>query len=300
MKIILRFIEESKNIHSIESTKYINNNFSRSKLNDNKELTYTLTNLDNKLEVLELKKFISKEINMEKDIISIYKIKQEDNFDNNLDNEYDIRNKNENNDLIYLLDNQNILNEIKNNNKDIIFFYKINKETSLIKIKIQYSLEKNKKFYINANTDWSIYILKSNLAEKLSISLGSINLVNIKNNKQYVNNDIISKIYENYLNYNENINDVYSSDSSDSESHCSYSINEADMCIKLINSTERVKPLGNFSYKNLEQIISVDFAENAPDHREASDGINIIAYCQNNKCEFYNGMFIIKLGKKFI
>lgn len=51
-------------------------------------------------------------------------------------------------------------------------------------------------------------------------------------------------------------------------------------------------------YKYMEENIKVKFSENAPTYREASDGINLLIYCQNYKCYIFREMFIEKLGKE--
>jgi hypothetical protein len=291
MQITLKNIENYKPINKIESTNNINN-FSISTINtistkkNHKDITYFIEENVKKFEILEIKKFISSKIFVEKELISIFKI-QEANLSN---------------DLKELPDDLNILEKEKN----FTFFYKINKDISFIKINIEYFTEIIGNFYINIPTCCSIYMLKANLAEKLRISLSLIKLINIKNNKHYDNNDLISSVYNHYLNYNENISEINirsSVDSSldsnsDSGSENLNNNNEADMCMKLIKFSDLKCSIGiDFTFNHMEEIKKVNFQESAPYYREASDGINIFAYCKNKKCRIFNEMFIVKIGK---
>jgi len=68
--------------------------------------------------------------------------------------------------------------------------------------------------------------------------------------------------------------------------------------MKLIKFTESKCSIGiDFSFNHMEDIKKINYVDCAPDHCEASDGINIIAYCENKLCRIYKEMFINKLGK---
>ena len=52
----------------------------------------------------------------------------------------------------------------------------------------------------------------------------------------------------------------------------------------------------NFKFNYLKNISKIKFNENAPEHCECSDGINLFAYCRNKDCKIYNMLFIHVLG----
>ena len=53
----------------------------------------------------------------------------------------------------------------------------------------------------------------------------------------------------------------------------------------------------NFFFNYMNEINKMKFQESAPDFREASDGMNILFYCENGNCKINKEMFIHKLGK---
>ncbi len=52
----------------------------------------------------------------------------------------------------------------------------------------------------------------------------------------------------------------------------------------------------NFKFNYLKNISKIKFNENAPNHCECSDGINLFAYCRNSECSINNSLFIHILG----
>jgi hypothetical protein len=148
-------------------------------------------------------------------------------------------------------------------------------------------------------------MLKANLAEKLQISLSTIKLINKKNNKNYDDNDLISLVYNQYINDKEF--NIINSSNSDSIYNDNFNNNNDNniknnyMCMKLIKFSNLKCSINiDFTFNYMKEIKKIDFQNSAPNYREASDGINIFAYCENKKCLINKEMFIIKLGKFII
>lgn len=70
--------------------------------------------------------------------------------------------------------------------------------------------------------------------------------------------------------------------------------------IKLIRKGPKKCAIGiDFSFNILKNINKIDFSEEAPSYRAASEGINIICYCVNSGCKIENQVFVKNLGNYF-
>lgn len=236
---------------------------------------------ESNMEVLEIKKYLADKLQVEKEYITIVKITSSRPSYFELPDYFDIL---------------EFSSELENKE----FHYTYSKEGRLIRINIEHYLENMQIIKLNVPYCCSIYMIKSNLAEMLSTSVNNIELLNLKTNKPYENRQNVLDIYTEYLNYeSENINSIGSVNSSDDSFH-SLQINadDSDMSIKLIKTNKKKCSIEiDFSFNYLKEIKKIEYQESAPDHREASDGINFICYCENKKCKIFKEMFIVKYGK---
>jgi hypothetical protein len=53
----------------------------------------------------------------------------------------------------------------------------------------------------------------------------------------------------------------------------------------------------DFSFNTIKNVKKVKWKENAPKHREVTDGMSWFCYCRNIKCEIANELFIVNRGK---
>jgi hypothetical protein len=144
-------------------------------------------------------------------------------------------------------------------------------------------------------------MLKSDLSKDLSIPVNSLVLKNTKTNVSYNNEEYLIDMYNNFNNENAEISSVNSCSSHNDNSFHNENNTEIGFRIKLIQVLLRTKSIGiNFFFNYMNEINKFKFQETAPYFREASDGLNIVLYCENNNCVIYNQMFIHKLGKIII
>jgi hypothetical protein len=288
MKIMIKYLKNSEESTNMNSSKFSINLF-RNSSNRYCDITYNFQEENQKeLDILFLKIYISKTLKIEKENISIFSCTSESI-----------------NNTRGLPDNLNII-ESKDNlslfvNKELkTFYYKINSGVALVNLIVEIDIDNNKRdLNLSISGNCSIYMLKYNLSEGLSISKNNIELKNEKNNNIYNDEQFLSDVYSEFINYLEDINDVNSCSSEDDNSFHNQENNQPVFKIILIQKLLKTKSKGiNFFFNYMNEINKFRFQDIAPEYREASDGINIIFYCNNLKCKIYNDMFIYKLGKK--
>jgi hypothetical protein len=291
MKIILNYIKDGSDSSNMEFLLF-NINIFKPFANKFYNIPYFIDESEKKLEILTLKQYLSKKFKIEKELITISLNPYiTNNFRGIPDNFNVLREKGEKG-------GDSIEMTHVHSEKEKDFYYKINHNIPLIKIIIEINIDNNiKNLSLNVPGSCTMYMLKSNLAEDLSILTNSIELKNIKSNNRYNDEDYLSDAHSEFINRLELINSVNSFRSVDSDSFNNDN-NEPVFKIKLIQKLLKTKSKGiNFFFNYMNEINKMKFQETAPDYREASDGINILFYCENPNCLIFNEMFIHKLGK---
>jgi hypothetical protein len=291
MKIIIKYLKSSQESTFMDSSK-LGMNLLKYPQGKYCDISYVIPKSEESKEVdiLALKKYISKIIKIEKEFISIFS------------NSSDVSNRSKGlPDNISLFDakdeifNLNLSNFSVNKN----YYYKVNSNTSLVNLTVEINIDNNRKnIVLNISGSCSIYMLKSNLAEDLNISRNSIELKNGKTNDTYNDGQYLLDLYNEFINNMEDINEVNSCSSEDENSFHNRINNPPKFRIILIQKLLKTKSKGiNFFFNYMNEINKFQFQDIAPDYREASDGINLLFYCENSQCQIFNEMFIHKLGK---
>jgi hypothetical protein len=291
MKILIKYLKNSQESTGMDSLK-LGMNLLKYPQDKYEDISYVVPKLENSKEVdiLEIKKYISKIIKIEKEYISIFSnISDASNRSAGLPDNINIFDAK---DEIFNL-NLSKFSETKN------YYYRVNSNISLINLIIEINIDNNRKdLVLNIPGNCSMYMLKSNLADDLNISKNSIELKDENNNNTYNDDQNILDAYNDFLNHLEVINEVNSCSSEDDDSFHNQANNLRKFKIILIQKILRTKSKGiNFFFNYMNEINKFQFQENAPDYREASDGMNLLFYCKNSQCKINNEMFIHKLGK---
>ena len=214
---------------------------------------------------------ISKKINP--DSIQLYKI-------NNRDNLYD-----------ELIDSMK-LSSLINKGIDCIYelYYTICKE--ITKITVDFYQMNIDKIFIKLSSICSIQMLKMIINEKLNNSLviDSLRIYGL-----YII-DVNSK-EKKIMNQSKEINDKMTLKNI-INSYFGNKISSQYMIYFLLsrNKDNKLQMGLNFKFNYLKNISKIKFNENAPNHCECSDGINLFAYCRNSECSINNSLFIHILG----
>jgi hypothetical protein len=246
------------------------------------------------IDILALKIYISKIIKTEKELITIFSKSSEntnkskglpDNF-----NVFEEKEKEEN------------FNMSQSTSKDIkSLYYRICTGVPMVNLTVEINVDNNRRdLNLCVSGNCSIYMLKYNLAEDLNISKNSIELKNEKNNITYNDEQYLLDAYSAFINNLEEINEVKSCSSDDSNSNSFHNQINTTQKFKIILIQKLLKTKSktiNFFFNYMNEINKLKFQQEAPDYREASDGINILFYCKNSNCKINNEMFIHKLGK---
>lgn len=208
--------------------------------------------------------------------------------------------------------------QTNNTNKDQTptLFYKLLTDIPLCKIMIEYFLTNIDKILIEVSINCSIFILKFLLRKKLFIPESEQNLIDLNTQKAYKNDELIANI----INPNDSIrlnnsqinfstagknddNSFMNISHSDINTHNASVINNKHSLsgkmirIQLIRKGRRRCSIGiDFSFNLLKNIKKLDFVDEAPSFREASDGLNIFCYCKNKHCKICDELFVRHIG----
>jgi hypothetical protein len=332
MKISLKFLKEQnkerisgKGLVSKSQKEFNKDNPSlelktNSRNNEIKDLFYEISK--EKIEkdnILNIKKFIANNINSSFELIYI----------NNNPINQKINPENENDLFDYGLEDKIILSDLfikqkKNENyflssfnskiKDdqYILYFKEHLITQKISIEVIINLENITKIKLEVFSISSIYIIKELLLENNELKINDISEIVLFNNENPLNdNDIIFKIIEeNNLierinskrNININRNNEFNNNNNKSDLFRSKELSSISsikkpLILKMIKKGKKKFSIGiDLSFNLMKNISKIKYSEEAPNYREAKDGLNLICYCRNDLCEICNEMFLVNLG----
>ncbi len=280
------------------------------------ELIYNVNSTSEPLYVIKIKNFISQNTNTRIENISIFTNHNKDQDTNyGLFDEFDI---------FRLFDNKTISSKLiknngtfltfnSNNNREHIptLYYRILNDIPLVKIIIEYFLTNIDKILIEVSSNCSIYILKSLLSQKLHIPENEQNLIDLNTQKPFKNDEIIGNIINPNIDNSIRLNNSQINNSTSSvhkendaintlnRSVSEFNLRESGKFLKiqLIRKGKRTCSIGiDFSFNILKDIKKIEFCENAPSFREATDGLNIFCYCKNKSCKIIDELFVVNLG----
>jgi len=203
----------------------------------------------------------------------------------------------------------------KNSNNQKLYF-RILTDVPLAKIEIELFLKNIDKILMEVSINCSIYVMKYLLCKRLLIPEDQQNLIDINTQNQFKNDDIISNLIGNPieiigsmrlnnspinnsskdLNKDQNLNLFGGSDQS-YLSGTNKNFAQKTLKIQLVLKGKRRCSIGiDFSFNILKDINKIDFCDEAPSFREASDGLNIFCYCKNKSCKLYEELFVVNIG----
>lgn len=273
---------------------------------DNQTLIYEVPkNKYNTEEIINIKLYLANLLNssMEKFLIKTNpNIDQEKVFDYGLEDSTKFINffiENENNNFI-----KNLKNIFVENSP--ILYYKEHINCEYISVELDYNMNNINKIKLEVLSTCSVYILKEKIMqnkelkiEKRSEIILMINEINLDDN------EIISEIYKDNSN---KINDNQRGNSNRSNNNQNFNSfgneNDADFAkkvlkMKIIKKGKKKFSIGiNLNFNSLKNISKIKYCEEAPNYREAKDGLNLLCYCRNEECEINDEMFVINQGKK--
>ena len=183
------------------------------------------------------------------------------------------------------------LSNIIKNGIDYIYelYYKI--YDKIIKITINFYQMNIEKIYLKLSSSCSIQMLKMIINEKLNNSIDvdsqkifGLYIIDINTKEKKIMNQ--SKEINNKTIIKNIINSYFENKNSDFMIYFLLSR----------NLNNKLQMGLNFKFNYLKNISKIKFNENAPNHCECSDGINLFAYCRNSECSINNSLFIHILG----
>lgn len=323
MKLYLRHIVyEPSQTNLLNSLNTSNIRSTSNRINEmgKPELVYNIESTAEPLQVIIIKNYISQNTNTRIENISLFI-----NPYNEQDSSYGLSDEF---DVLKLFHNKSIstnflsiagtlyTNKTNKTNKDITptLYYKLLTDIPLCKIIIEYFLTNIDKILLEASVNCSIFILKYMLNKKLSIPEHEQNLIDLNTQKPYKNDEIIANI----INPNDNSirlnhsqinfstaakndeNSILNASHFDSTTQNNFQ-SEKFLRIQLIRKGRRRCSIGiDFSFNILKDIKKIEFVEDAPSYREASDGLNIFCYCKNKTCKIFDELFVAHIGIKIV
>ena len=223
------------------------------------------------LSIASLKYTFSKSKKLNPDSIILYKLNKEKLFEE-------------------IPDYISLSNIIKNGIDSIYeLYYKICDK--IIKITINFYQMNIEKIFIKLSSICSIQMLKMIINEKLNNSIDvdsqkifGLYIIDINTKEKKIMNQ--SKEINNKTIIKNIINSYFENKNSDFMIYFLLSR----------NLNNKLQMGLNFKFNYLKNISKIKFNENAPNHCECSDGINLFAYCRNSECSINNTLFIHILG----
>jgi hypothetical protein len=296
MKISLKFIKEQK----IESDfpKDISLN-STTNVIDRKNLLYEIPNENLEHDtILNVKHFIA--ININSSLEKIY-------LTTSLDNQK-INPENENNLFDYGLEDNLILSKLFDEEKKLensflntfnfmkkedgpILYYKEHSKIEKTSIEVIFNLENISKIKLEVFSICSIYIIKDILMKNDELKIKNASEIILYNYENPLNdNDIIFKIIEE--------NKIIESDKINQKNINQNEASEKPLVLKMIKKGKKKFAIGiDLTFNSMKNISKVKYSNEAPNYREAKDGLNLLCYCRNDLCELCNEMFLVNLGR---
>ena len=202
--------------------------------------------------------------------------------------------------IFYTLNKENLYDEISDSillsniiNKGIDYIYEIYYKIcdKIIKITINFYQMNIEKIFIKLSSICSIQMLKMIINEKLNntlelntLKIYGLYIIDINSREKKIMNQ--SKELNNNITLKKIINFYYQNPNSQ------YII----YFLLSRNKNNKLQMGLNFKFNYLKNISKIKFNENAPNHCECSDGINLFAYCRNSECSINNTLFIHILG----
>lgn len=201
-------------------------------------------------------------------------------------------------------------NNSRDNNSPKLYF-RILKDVPLVKIVIEYFLSNIDKILLEVSINCSVFIVKYLLRKKLLIPENEQNLLDLNSQKPFKNDDIIGNLIgssDNSIRLNNSQFNYPTSAVNKDDSLNASAISEIKennfqknfakiLKIQLIRKGERKCSIGiDFSFNILKDIKKIEFSDEAPSFREASDGLNIFCYCKNKSCKIYEELFVVNKG----
>ena len=202
--------------------------------------------------------------------------------------------------ILFKLNKDNIYEEIPDSVKlsnivikGIDYIYELYYKTynDIIKITVDFYQMNIDKIFIKLSSICSIQMLKLIINEKFkqsleidSVKIFGLYIIDLKSKEKKIMNqskEITDKVTLKYI-----INSYFGNKNSQ---YLLYFLLSR-------NKNNKLQMGLNFKFNYLKNISKIKFNENAPEHCECSDGINLFAYCRNKDCKIYNMLFIHVLG----
>ena len=280
IKLLSDFQNQSSNKISTSSRskeEITNNNIQKSEYdtysNTENIFEYNFESIDylQNLSIASLKYTFSKSKKLNPDSLILYKLNKEKLFEE-------------------IPDYISLSNIIKNGIDSIYeLYYKICDK--IIKITINFYQMNIEKIYLKLSSSCSIQMLKMIINEKLNNSIDvdsqkifGLYIIDINTKEKKIMNQ--SKEINNKTIIKNIINSYFENKNSDFMIYFLLSR----------NLNNKLQMGLNFKFNYLKNISKIKFNENAPNHCECSDGINLFAYCRNSECSINNSLFIHILG----
>lgn len=268
------------------------------------------------LPVVYLKNFIANhyKINIENISIFIHPSYDQDNS-YGLSDEFDIFKLDSNKSIkckyLSIVNTLNTYNSSFLKDRVMTLYFKKNQDFRTCKIIIEYFIKNVDRILLEISMNCSIYILKFMIKNKLGIPEEEQIFYDCNNQRQFKNDELImnilntsndligSNIQLSYPRYSTSTKIKEENYSAVGNSNCEigYLCPSKALKIRLIRKGNKKCSIGiDFSFNLLKNINKINFSEEAPSFREASDGLNLICYCRNNCCRIQNDMFVYCLG----
>ena len=202
--------------------------------------------------------------------------------------------------ILFKLNKDNISEEIPDSVKlsnivikGIDYIYELYYKTynDIIKITVDFYQMNIDKIFIKLSSICSIQMLKLIINEKFkqsleidSVKIFGLYIIDLKSKEKKIMNqskEITDKVTLKYI-----INSYFGNKNSQ---YLLYFLLSR-------NKNNKLQMGLNFKFNYLKNISKIKFNENAPEHCECSDGINLFVYCRNSYCQLFNNLFIKVLG----
>lgn len=223
--------------------------------------------------------------------------------------------------------NSSVMTSKENSSDTPKLYFKVLNDIPLVKIVIEFFLTNIDKILMEVSANCSVYILKYLLRKKLLIPESEQNLIDMETHKPFKNDDIISNVIGsgnaadnnngtmrvnnsqmNYqstaqnkaenLNGSEMNNNNINNNNENRNEFYNKNFNSTILKIQFIRKGNRRCSIGiDFSFNILKDIKKIEFSDQAPSFREASDGLNILCYCKNRNCKIFEQLFVENKGK---
>jgi len=164
-------------------------------------------------------------------------------------------------------------------------------DNSLVKVVIEIFQKNIEKTVFNVAYTCSIFLLKN--------MIFNISQIPVKEQMLYYNSKVL-KNEETLLNITTNYEKFYNRSKSVDMTSISTESSSSPRSIVLKMMIQRNKNISfglDFSFNYLKNVNKVNWNNEAPSFREIEDGLSLICYCKNTKCQMFDVMAVSNLGK---